>query len=1086
MTQGELQTSKLLMPKEISAEKKETGPEGKIYFLGKGLSFKRRFSKEEIHPFDELIFEKRDSKILDEKGNIVFEQKDVEVPQDWSQLATDIMASKYFRKKGLPGVGGETSAKQVVFRVAHTLREAGEKMGGYFKTEKDAQIFEDELTSLLINQKAAFNSPVWFNCGLYQQYGISGNGLNYYFDFAAGKVSETKNSYEHPQCSACFIQSISDDLMSIFNLVRSEAKLFKYGSGTGTNFSPLRGRMETLSGGGTSSGLMSFLEVFDKAAGATKSGGITRRAAKMVILDMDHPEIEDFIDWKAREERKAQILIESGLDSDFNAEAYKTVSGQNSNNSVRVTDEFMKLYLENGKWQTRLRTSGEIYKEYEARYLMDKITQAAFECADPGMQYDTTVNRWHTCKATERIYASNPCSEFMFLNDTACNLASINLVKFLKDDGKFDISSFKEAIRLLITVMDIIVDFASYPTEKIAQKSHDFRPLGLGYANLGTLLMLNGIPYDSEEGEAMAAAITAILNAKAYLTSAEIAKEKGSFFGFEKNREPMLEVMRMHRDAAYQISQDQIPSYLGKEAKLENDKMVEAGEKYGYRNAQATNIAPTGTIGLLMDCDTTGVEPDFALVKFKKLAGGGYFKIVNQSVPKALQKLGYSAEQIKEIINYAVGSKKLEDAPHINEKTLKEKGFTPEDILRANLALKGSFDIQLAFQAGVLGEGLLKRLGFGSQEYEDHNFNLLTALGFTPEQIEQANIIICGKGTIEGAPYLKEEHLPVFDCASRCGKYGTRFIDPMGHVKMMAAVQPFISGAISKTVNMPENSTVEDVKNIYLQGWKMGLKSLAIYRDGSKLSQPLSTSSGGATGKGQAKTEVVEKVVYKPMRRRLPDERRALTHKFKIGNHGGFITVGLYEDGSPGEVFITMNKEGSVIAGLVDSFAIAISYAMQYGVPLKVLVNKFAHTRFEPSGFTSNPQIRVAKSIVDYVFRWLALKFLPSKDWEKIGINHSPSENGQNSLSNNGSDDLTRWAQAISEENSSQTTISNDKNPNKPDILENTRNEISDSQVALSFDVQSDAPACDECGGMMVRSGTCYKCLNCGSTSGCS
>lgn len=1055
MTSEELQAAKLLLPKEISTKKSHQKPELRISVAKEGLIFKRYFTKEGVHPFSELVFEKRDAKILDEQGNLVFEQKDVEVPQSFSQLATDIMASKYIRKKGVPDTGFETSAKQVVFRVAHTLRQAGEDLGGYFKTKADAQIFEEELTHLLINQKAAFNSPVWFNCGLYHQYGILGTGVNFYYDTKLGKVKETPNAYEHPQCSACFIQSISDDLMSIFELVKSEAKLFKYGSGTGTNFSPLRSRVETLSGGGTSSGLMSFLEVFDKAAGATKSGGITRRAAKMVILDMDHPEIEEFIDWKAKEERKARILIEGGLESDFNAEAYKTVSGQNSNNSVRVTDEFMKTYLEGGKWQTRLRTTGKVHQEYEAKYLMDKIAQAAWECADPGMQFDTTVNRWHTSKNTGRIYASNPCSEYMFLNDSACNLASINLVKFLKTDGKFDVPAFKEAVRTLITAMDIIVDFASYPTAKIAQNSHDFRPLGLGYANLGTLLMIWGMPYDSEKGRAVAASITAILNARSYITSSEIAKEKGPFPRYWENQEPFLEVMKMHRDSAYQISQDHAPTYLWKEAKAESDKMVLLGEKYGYRNAQATNIAPTGTIGLLMDCDTTGVEPDFALVKFKKLAGGGYFKIVNQSVPQALGQLGYAKEQIKEIIEFAIGTADLEDAPHINPESLLEKGFTKEEIAKINASLKSSFDLKITFQKGTLGEETLKRLGFGQQEYNDPNFDLLKALGFTEEQIEEANIVICGKGTVEGAPYLKEEHLAVFDCANRCGKYGSRFIEPMGHVKMMAAVQPFISGAISKTVNLPQAATVEEVKNIYLEAWKMGLKAIALYRDGSKSSQPLATSSGD----NKPKKEVVEKIVYRPLRRKLPDERRSLTHKFKIGNHGGFITVGLYEDSTPGEIFITMNKEGSVIAGLVDSFAIAISYALQYGVPLKALVNKFAHTRFEPSGFTSNTQIRVAKSIVDYIFRWLALKFLKREDWEKIGINNIEQFNNEV---------LEKWNQVISEEES-QPVLVKDK-----------------QQPSLSLDIQSDAPPCDECGGMMIRNGTCYKCLNCGSTSGCS
>lgn len=1034
----------------------------------KGVAFTRRFTTPGKHPFDEIVWVKKDSKIIDEKGNIIFQLKDVEVPESWSQLATDIAVSKYFRKAGVPKTGNEVSAKQMVTRVARTLRKAGEKLGNYFNSEEDGDNFEMELTYLLIHQKGAFNSPVWFNCGLWHEYGIGGNGINFYWDQASDTIKQTANAYEYPQCSACFIQSVKDDLVSIFDLVRNEAKLFKYGSGTGTNFSNLRGKGEKLSGGGTSSGLMSFLEVLDRGAASIKSGGTTRRAAKMVILDMDHPEIADFIQWKVKEEKKARVLIASGeYPADFNGEAYKTVSGQNSNNSVRVTDEFMQAYLEDRDWQTTSRTSGEIMHTYKAKELMDMIAQSAWECADPGIQFDSTVNNWHTCPNTDKIYGSNPCSEYMFLNDSACNLASLNLLTFVKD-GKFDVASFREAVEIFITAMEIIIDFASYPTATIAKNSHDFRPLGLGYANLGTLLMTMGIPYDSEEGRAWAGALTAILHSRAYARSAEIAKNKGPFNGFAANKEPALGIIQKHRDATFAIASDKTPEYIIAAAREDADRMLELAQKYGLRNAQATNIAPTGTIGLLMDCDTTGVEPDFALVKFKKLAGGGFFKIVNQSVPAALTNLGYNKEQINAIIAYAIGTGTLNDAPVINRESLKSKGFSDTDIDTINSKVPSMFELEHAFTTDVISQETLNKIGITAHQLEDPSFRLLKYLGFSEEEIEEASKTICGVMTIEGAPQLKEEHLAIFDCANKCGKYGKRYIAPMGHVKMMAAVQPFISGAISKTVNLPQSASVEEIEDIYIQAWRLGVKAIAVYRDGSKGSQPL--SSGTQTKKDPQK-EVETRIEYRPMRRRLPDERQALTHKFSIAGHKGFVTVGLYEDGTPGEIFIVMSKEGTVISGLLDAFATSISYALQYGVPLRDLVNKFAHVRFEPSGFTKNNQIPIAKSIVDYIFRWMAVKFLPREDWTGVGIHIN--EELQSDI-----DSLAAAPPAPAVDEKIQPQLSFDSPANQ--------NASKTTLTSRPFDVTGDSPTCDSCGGIMTRSGTCYKCMNCGSTSGCS
>lgn len=1034
-----------------------------------GLTFTRRLTTEGVHPYDTLEWDRRNSVIRDEKGNVIHELRNLEVPKNWSQLATDIIAFKYCRKKGVPTniseTGGETSARQVVHRIAHSIRLSGEQQGGYFATPQDAEIFEAELTHLLINQMGAFNSPVWFNVGLYHDYGIEGQGGSFQWDEATQKVIMSPNAYERPQCSACFIQRIEDDLMSIFDTVKNEARLFKYGSGTGTNFSRLRSKYERLSGGGTSSGLLSFLKVFDSGAGATKSGGTTRRAAKMVVLDIDHPEIEDFIAWKVREEHKARILIEhGGYPADFNGEAYHTVGGQNSNNSVRVTDEFMQAVEDDGEFSTTFRTTGEVYKTYKARDLMDQIAQAAWQVADPGMQFDTTVNKWHTSPNTDKIYASNPCSEYMFLDNSACNLASMNLVKYINGDGVFDVALFRHAVRIFTTAMDIIVDFASYPTEPIAKNSHDFRPLGIGYANLGTLLMLEGVPYDSEAGRSWAAAITAIEHAESYRTSAEIAGRKTPFAGYAKNAAPFKKVMKMHRDAAYQIKRGLAPDYMIDAARSVHDEMLALGEKNGYRNAQATNIAPTGTIGLLMDCSTTGIEPDFALVKFKKLAGGGFFKIINEAAPSALQRLGYSQDQINGIITYAVGTGTLNDAPHINPASLRDKGLKDEEIGAVEALMKTTFDLSHAFNVMSLGEAAMVRLGIPKEEYDTLDFNFLKRIGFTDQEIIAATDVICGRMTVEGAPQIKDAHLAIFDCANKCGKYGTRYIAAMGHVKMMAAVQPFISGAISKTINLPNDATVEDVKEVYLQSWKLGLKALALYRDGSKASQPLSSSK-----KEDEKVEVKEvvKVIYRSERRRLPDDRQAITHKFSIAGHDGYVTVGLYEDGRPGELFVKMAKTGSTVNGLIDAFALTTSVALQYGMPLEVLVNKLSHTRYEPSGFTKNPNIRIAKSITDYIARWLALKFLEPDAQTMVGLNNvKPISDQQLDLMSNKIHDETPVTQEVaavavagaSEEATSPKTV--------PD--------------------ESDAPACPDCGSMTVRNGTCYKCLNCGSTTGCS
>ena len=917
----------------------------KVEVEGGGIHVERRFTHQGVHPFDEVTWETRTAAIGNEKGETVFEQKDCEIPTFWSQMATNVVVSKYFRGKlGTPG--RETSVKQMIARVAETIGKWGRE-GGYFATETDAQAFQDELTHLLLHQKMSFNSPVWFNLG----------------------VATSK-----PQISACFINSVEDTMESILTLAKTEGMLFKYGSGTGTNLSTIRSATESLAGGGTASGPVSFMKGFDAFAGVIKSGGTTRRAAKMVILNADHPDVEEFITCKVSEERKAWALIEAGYDSAFTGEAYASVFFQNSNNSVRVTDEFMRAVQDDRDWHLRAVTdSNRILKTVKARDLMRLIAESAWQCGDPGMQYDTTINDWHTSAVTGRINASNPCSEYMFLDDTSCNLASINLTRFLNDDGSIDIEAYKHAIHITITAQEILVSNASYPTEKIARNSEEFRPLGLGYANLGALLMARGVPYDSPQGRDLAACLTSILTGEAYAQSSRIAREIGPFSGYATNRQPMLRVVGKHREAAYNIPTDNIEPDLVGAARHAWDEAHELGARHGYRNAQATVLAPTGTISFMLDCDTTGVEPDIALVKYKKLVGGGMLKMVNGTVPAALRRLGYGETAIGDIIAF-----------------------------------------------------------------------------------------IDTNDTIEGAPTLRDEDVAVFDCAFT-PQNGKRSIAWQGHLRMMAAVQPFISGAISKTVNMPNEATVEDIERAYTDGWKLGLKAVAIYRDGSKRSQPLATSIDKTTGH---RVQVVER----PLRKRLPAERTAITHKFEVGGHEGYITVGLYEDGTPGEIFLRMAKEGSTVSGLMDSFATAVSLALQYGVPLPALVDKFSHTRFDPQGFTRNPEIPIAKSVMDYIFRWLASRFLPQEERDRLGIiRREPDGSVTEPVS----------AAEAEIEAMAAVTVAPAATARKPVAAIPT---IS----AGAFINQEDAPTCSDCGSLMVRNGACYKCHNCGATSGCS
>ena len=1025
-----------------------------------------------VDPYGQFEWSRRDARIVNPDGSVVFEMKGVEAPASWSQLAVDILASKYFRKAGLPGGGGETSARQTVRRIVRTLRRAGEQAGGYFADAADADTFEAELTYMLLAQIGAFNSPVWFNCGLAQEYGIKGKSVgNWAWSAAAGRVEETEDAYTRPQLAACFIQSVSDDLMDMADLVKREMRIFKFGSGTGTNFSRIRAEGEKLSSGGTSSGLMSFLEIYDKSAGAIKSGGTTRRAAKMVCLDMDHPDIDRFIDWKMREERKARLLIEyGGLDPDFNGEAYRTVSGQNSNNSVRVPDEFMKAVEADGIWETRWRTTGQVARTFRARELWDRIARAAWACADPGIQFDTTINRWHTCPNTDRIRASNPCSEYMFLDDSACNLASLNLTKFLLPDGTFDVARFRHAIEIFILAQEIIVDFASYPTRAIAQNSHDYRALGLGYANLGTLLMLLGIPYDSDRGRALAAVLTAILTGHAYRTSALLARAVGPFAGYARNREPFLRVMRQHRDAAYAIPAEDVPRPLLQAAREDWDDVLALGELHGFRNAQVTVLAPTGTIGLLMDCDTTGIEPDFALVKFKKLAGGGYFKIVNESVPEALRRLGYAEEERRRILEYVTGTNTLRGDTPVNARTLAERGLTAEEIARVQEQLPRVFELSHAFTPAVLGEDCLRRLQIRPGE------DILRKLGFTEAEVEASTDVLCGRMTLEGAPGLREEHLPIFDCANKCGRHGRRFIPWRGHLRMMAAVQPFLSGAISKTINMPNETTVEEIQEAYLEAWKLGLKAVALYRDGCKASQPLATRAADREKREPARllqgqllpTTVADPVSptaagQEPRRYRLPRKRSGFTQEARIAGHKVYLRTGEYEDGSLGEIFIDMHKEGAAFRSMMNCFAIAVSLGLQYGVPLKEFVDVFTFTRFEPQGPVDHPHIKNATSVIDYIFRLLALEYLGITEFAQV----KPADGYE-----------TRIRQR--DTSSVRTTAPSAKKAAGPPPSESS---VLSEHLGK---MMGDAPFCDHCGHTTVRNGNCYKCLSCGHSQGCS
>ena len=1201
------------------------------------MKIKRQFTTKGTCAYNGIPFRFTSSEIRNPDGSVVFQQNNIEVPSTWSQVACDVIAQKYFRKAGIPSalkpmaeenvpqwlwrheaeegatLGAETSAKQVFDRLAGAWTYWGWK-GHYFDEEDDALAFYDELRYMLCTQMVAPNSPQWFNTGLNWAYGVNGPGQgHFYVDHETGKLTVSQSSYERPQPHACFIQSVNDDLVGesgIMDLWIREARLFKYGSGTGSNFSSVRGSGETLSGGGRSSGLMSFLRIGDRSAGAIKSGGTTRRAAKMVVVNVDHPDIEEFINWKVIEEQKVASLVtgsklnhrhlhqimaachETDLsdedrfdpkknkelkqaiqkarqvfvaenyiqrtiqqarvgqtsldypiyDTDWDSEAYLTVSGQNSNNTVRITNDFLKAVQNDEDWKLIRRTDGSIHRTLKAKDLWDKIGYAAWACADPGVQFDTTINEWHTCPQSGRINGSNPCSEYMFLDDTACNLASLNLVTFYKND-QFDINAYKHAAHLWTVVLEISVFMAQFPSKEIALRSYEFRTLGLGYANLGGLLMSLGLPYDSKEGRSIGGALAAILTGQSYTTSALMAKELGTFSSYTENAQSMLQVMRNHRRAAYGekggyegltivpvplIKNDCPLKELIASARQCWDQAVKLGETHGYRNAQTTVIAPTGTIGLVMDCDTTGVEPDFALVKFKKLAGGGYFKIINQRVPHALKKLGYTQEQIQEITDYAVGRGHLEGAS-LNFDGLKEKGFTEEVLEKLAPALKSAFDIKFAFNHYTLGEEFcLKTLGFSEENFKDFSFDMLTALGFSKQDIEEANNYCCGTMTLEGAPHLKEEHLPIFDCANPCGRIGKRLLSMESHIHMMASVQPFISGAISKTINMPNTASIEDCKKAYLLSWNLCLKANALYRDGSKLSQPLnslafeeeeieSLTAQPATVKAQLVAErivekVIEKVIHSSNRRKLPNRRNGYTQKASVGGHKIYLRTGDYDNGRLGEIFIDMHKEGASFRSLMHNFAMAISIGLQYGVPLEEFVEAFTFTRFEPSGLVDgNDTIKMATSILDYIFRELAITYLQREDLAHVKMKSEdlrPDTIGE-------LDDYKHLNDPAGKENEGESysrfSTSLEEEPmasNLYVISSQTASELKTGTHGVTFHTASvsgvsvpkkadqmqrarlqgyEGDACGDCGNFtMVRNGTCLKCNTCGGTSGCS
>jgi len=1095
----------------------------------KGLAFNRQYTSDSQTPYEQFSYDYRTSVIRNPNGEKVFEMTDVEVPSHWSQIATDILAQKYFRKAGVPQADGSLGREKSVKQVAHRLADCWRTWGyqyGYFASEKDAQVFYDELVYSILMQSCAPNSPQWFNTGLFNSYGINGKAQgHFYVDPITGKLERSKNAYERPQPHACFILSVDDDLVNeggIMDLWVREARIFKYGSGVGTNYSNIRAEGEKLSGGGTSSGLMSFLKIGDRAAGAIKSGGTTRRAAKMVCLDLDHPEIIDFIDWKVEEEKKVAALIAAGYASDYEGEAYKTVSGQNSNNSVRIPNEFFRRLANNEDWEMTGRSDGKVMKKIPARQLWEKIAYSAWRCADPGTQYNTTINEWHTCPEGGSIRASNPCSEYMFLDNTACNLASLNLRRFFDEaTSTFDVVGFEYMARLWTVVLEISVLMAQFPSQEVAQLSYDYRTLGLGYANLGSMLMVSGIAYDSEEGRAIAAAISAIMNGIAYKTSAEMAQALGAFPRFKENREHMLRVMRNHRAAAYDaadayegleikpagINAKYCPDYLLQSATKAWDDAVMYGEKYGYRNAQATVIAPTGTIGLVMDCDTTGIEPDFALVKFKKLSGGGYFKIINQSIPTALTKLGYSEEQTDAIVKYAKGHASFDGAPFINHQTLSEKGFIAEELKKLDAAVESAFEIGFVFNVYNLGEECLQRLGFQPEAYYDMSFNLLESLGFTDEEIDAANDYVCGTMTIEGAPFLKEEHLSVFDCANKCGKKGERYIHAHGHIRMMAAVQPFISGAISKTINLPNEANIEEIKDCYQLSWELGLKACALYRDGSKLSQPLSNKSDKkkkdetATEESAINSNIVDlgkltidelleevnkRVQDSPdttlkrqlsriiERKQLPAKRHGYTIKSKVGGQALFLRTGEYKDGTLGEIFIDMAKEGATMRSLLNSFAVAVSVGLQYGVPLEEFVDKFIFTRFEPAGMVDHPNIKSATSVLDYIFRVLAYEYLDRDDLVHVLDPEHVSK-------------LDQANQELSQVRITAPAAANDTvKAVAPKPVAAAAMAVNSADTKKLMGTSADAPACRQCGNITLRNGTCYMCPNCGTTTGCS
>lgn len=1202
------------------------------------MKFTRFYTQSDWNtPFDGLNFESRTSEIKNPDGSKVFHMENVKVPESWSQVATDIIAQKYFRKAGVPvtlkkvkekGVPEwlqrsepdtaalgklpederfthEVDSRQVFQRLAGCWTYWGWKYD-YFDSEQDAKVFHDELAFMLANQMAAPNSPQWFNTGLHWAYGINGPAQgHYYVDGKTGKLTKSKDSYSHPQPHACFIQSVDDDLVNeggIMDLWVREARLFKYGSGTGSNFSNIRGEGEALSGGGKSSGLMSFLKIGDRAAGAIKSGGTTRRAAKMVTLDLDHPDIEEYINWKVKEEQKVAALVAGSklaqkhlkeiiklchtpveiegrtfngavsrdplknkelgkairaakrdqiplnyiervmqlaaqgfkdlefdsYDTDWNSEAYATVAGQNSNNSVRVPNTFMKAVKDGAEWNLYWRTElakakkegrePKACKSMPANELWDNIGYAAWASADPGTQYHDTINEWHTCPEDGEIRASNPCSEYMFLDNTACNLASLNLMKFFEDEDytKFDVASLRFASRIWTTVLEISVLMAQFPSKEIAQLSYEFRTLGLGYANIGAALMVQGIPYDSDEAAAITGALTAIMHMKSYETSAEMAGELGAFSGYEKNKEHMLRVMRNHRRAAYNVEPEQYegltvkpmginaaicPDYLLNAARETSDAALALGEKNGYRNAQVTVLAPTGTIGLVMDCDTTGIEPDFALVKFKKLAGGGYFKIINQSVPKALKTLGYSPKESKAIIDYAKGAATLEGCPHINPESLKAKGFTSDKIEAIEAALPSSFDIKFAFNQFTLGEEFCKNeLGITEEQLSDFTFDMLRHLGFSRDQINEANDYVCGTMTVEGAPYLKDEHLAVFDCANKCGKTGTRFISAKGHIQMMAAAQPFLSGAISKTINLPNEATVEDMKDAYMMSWEMMLKANALYRDGSKLSQPLNSMADvfdeldedeevvdQATTQAQDKVvEVAERIIHKYVarRQRLPFRREGYTQKVKIGGQSVYLRTGEYENGQLGEIFIDMHREGAAFRSLLNCFAISISLGLQHGVPLEEFVDAFVFTKFEPSGMVSgNPHVKMSTSVIDYIFRELAVAYMGRED-----LAHVPADQIQTREMRPFEEDVVAKP-APKPAPAPKAEVVTAPVEQKAEAKAHTHSHANsyESEYDKAKQLGYTGDACPECGSMtMVRNGTCMKCITCGSTSGCS